>query len=379
MADRGVIRLEGGAIVEVLDVQAPIRGLSVHHGRLTEGTASVGDKAYAEIDQQRRLAIARAHTSTHVVHKALHEVVSEQATQAGSENSPSRMRLDFRHGKALSTGQISEIEGLANEKLTDDLQVTTALMSLDQARAMGAQMLFGEKYGKEVRVVQIGGDWSMELCAGTHVPSTGKIGRLTVVSESSIGSGVRRIDALVADGAYEFQAKEHALVSQLTSMLSGRPDELPDKVAALLDKLKASEKELASMQGQVLASRAADIAAGATSVGQFLIARADLGTVTNAAAARTVAVDVRDRLANNRPAVVVVGAVSGDKPSIVVATNQEARDLGVKAGDLAKIGAQVLGGGGGGKPDLAQGGGTDANAVQDAIASVIGSIEGGTH
>ena len=379
LADRGVIRLEGGAIVEVLDVQAPIRGLSVHHGRLTEGTASVGDKAYAEIDQQRRLAIARAHTSTHVVHKALHEVVSEQATQAGSENSPSRMRLDFRHGKALSTGQISEIEGLANEKLTDDLQVTTALMSLDQARAMGAQMLFGEKYGKEVRVVQIGGDWSMELCAGTHVPSTGKIGRLTVVSESSIGSGVRRIDALVADGAYEFQAKEHALVSQLTSMLSGRPDELPDKVAALLDKLKASEKELASMQGQVLASRAADIAAGATSVGQFLIARADLGTVTNAAAARTVAVDVRDRLANNRPAVVVVGAVSGDKPSIVVATNQEARDLGVKAGDLAKIGAQVLGGGGGGKPDLAQGGGTDANAVQDAIASVIGSIEGGTH
>lgn len=374
LADRGIIRLEGGATIEVADVQAPIRGLFVHRGTLTDGTAAVGDRAYAEIDSARRHSIARAHTSTHVIHKALHEVVSENATQAGSENSPSRMRLDFRHGKALTNSQLQDIEGLSNEKLMDDLEITETIMDLEEARKLGAQMLFGEKYGKEVRVVRIGGDWSIELCAGTHVPSTGHIGRLNVVSESSIGSGVRRIDALVADSSYQFQAKEHALVSELSGMLHGRPDELPGKVATLLDKLKTSEKELGALQEQVLVSRAVSVAEGATVVGPYLVARADLGTIPNAVGARTVAVDVRDRLGNDRPVVVVIGAVSGDKPTIVVATNQPARDAGVKAGDLVRVGAKELGGGGGGKPDLAQGGGANPNAVQDAIAAAVAML-----
>jgi len=233
LADQGTIRLADGGTVEVDDVQAPVKGLHVHRGTLTEGTIAVGEKAFAQIDSARRLAIARAHTSTHMVHKALHEIVSDNATQAGSENSPSRMRFDFRHGSALASDQISGIEERVNNRLSEDLAVTDEVMDIDAARAAGAMALFGEKYGKQVRVVSIGGDWSKELCAGTHVPSTGHIGRIAVLGESSIGSGVRRIDALVGEGAYGYQAKEHALVSQLSTMVGGRPEDLPERVESL--------------------------------------------------------------------------------------------------------------------------------------------------
>ncbi len=375
LADSGVIRVEGGATVDVADVQAPIKGLFVHRGTLADGSIAVGDRVHAEIDLERRLAIARAHTSTHMVHKALHEVVSEQAVQAGSENSPSRMRFDFRHGKGLSAGQVNDIESLVNQKMTEDLEVTEQVMDLDQARTLGAQALFGEKYGKTVRVVSIGGDWSMELCMGTHVPATGHIGRLNILSESSVGSGVRRLEALVADGSYQFQSTEHALVTQLANMLKGRPEELPEKVASLMDRLKDREKELNAIQEQLLVSRVGDIADSAERIGDFLVVRSDLGSISNAAGARTVAVSVRDRLGNNSPVVVAITAVSGNKPTIVVAANDAARRAGTKAGDLVRVGASVLGGGGGGKPDVAQGGGTDPNAVQDALSAVMSSIK----
>ncbi len=370
LADHGTIRTDTGAELEVFDVQSPIKGLSVHRTQLPAGTVAVGDKTFAQIDADRRLAIARAHTSTHMVHKALHEVISDQATQAGSENSPSRMRLDFRHSKALSDTQVSDIEALVNDKLMDDLEIVETVMSLEEAKASGAMALFGEKYGKDVRVVSIGGDWSREICLGTHVPSTGRIGRLNVLSESSIGSGVRRIEALVSDSSYQFQAAEHALVSQLSAMLHGKPEELPQKVSGLLDKMKLAEKQLASLQSQVLLAQAAQIAAGAARQGDVLLARADLGTVSSADAIRDVVLDVRSRLTEGEAAVVAAAGVVGLKPVIVVATNQTARDLGVKAGDLVRIGAKALGGGGGGKPDFAQGGGTDANAVQEALEAI---------
>ena len=374
--DRGVIRVENGVELEVFDVQSPLKGLSVHRATLPGGTVAVGDKAYAEIDRDRRLAIARAHTSTHMVHKALHEVISERATQAGSENSPSRMRLDFRHGKALTSGQLSDIESMVNDRMMDDLEITETVLPLEEAKARGAMALFGEKYGKDVRVVTIGNDWSMEICLGTHVNTTGQIGRLNILSESSIGSGVRRVDALVADSSYQFQSAEHLLVSQLTSLLRGKPEELPEKVSTLLDKVKIAERELAALQGQLLASKAADVAAGATRVGPTLVAKADLGTVSSADAIRDVVLDVRNRLGDHEPTVVALGGVVNDRPVLVVATNQGARDSGIRAGDLVKSGASILGGGGGGKPDLAQGGGTDPNALQDALESVTAQVSG---
>ncbi|RJF44725.1 alanine--tRNA ligase [Actinomyces sp. 2119] len=374
LADQGVIRLADGGVVEVNDVQAPVTGLSVHHGTLTEGTVRVGEKAFAQIDTDRRLAIARAHTSTHMVHRALHEVVSASATQAGSENSPSRLRFDFRHGSALAEEQVAGIEELVNTKLAEDLAVTDEVMDIEAARASGAIALFGEKYGRNVRVVSIGGDWSRELCAGTHVPTTGTIGRVAVLGEASIGSGVRRIDALVGEGAYDFQAREHALVSQLSGMVGGRPEDLPERVDSLMRRLKEAEKKLAAAEQLATAARAADIVAGTRRVGQVRLAALSLGEVSSADVLRPLVLDVRQRLGDSEPTVVVVGGVVSGRPVVVVATNAPARQHRVRAGALVRVAAQVLGGGGGGKDDLAQGGGRSAEALPEALRAIVAAL-----
>ncbi|QWW20491.1 alanine--tRNA ligase [Schaalia sp. 19OD2882] len=370
LADHGTIRTGEGGNVEVDDVQAPIKGLAVHRGTLTEGTLAVGDRAWAQIDITRRLAIARAHTATHMVHKALHQIVSDQANQAGSENSPSRLRFDFRHSSALASSQMDDIESLVNEKLAENLPVTDEVMPIERARSMGAMALFGEKYGAEVRVVSIGGDWSRELCAGTHVPSTGHIGRIAVLGEGSIGSGVRRIDALVGAGAYDFQAKEHALVSQVTTMLGGRPEDVPGRLESLLTRLREAEKELDKVRTSQALARGAELAAGARKLGNLRVVRAYVGEMPSADAVRALALDVRERLGEAEPAVVVLIGVVDGKPSVVAATNAAAREALVKAGPIVRVAAKILGGGGGGRDDVAQGGGQDASAVDAALAAV---------
>ena len=370
LADRGTIRLAGGGLVEVHDVQAPVRGLSVHRGTLTEGSAAVGERARARIDVERRLAIARAHTGTHMVYGGLRRVVGEHTDQAGSENSPSRLRFDFRHGSALSGSQVGDIESLVNERLAQDLPVTTEVMSLEEARRAGAIALFGEKYGRRVRVVTIGDGFDKELCGGTHVPSTGHIGRVVVLGEASIGSGVRRIDALVGDGAYGFQAKEHALVSHLSALVGGRSEDLPGRVESLMARLKDAEKKLAAAEQAAATARAAGVAAGAKRVGPYRFAAADLGPAGGADALRALALDVRARLGEAEPAVVLVAGAANGRPVVVIATNGAARGLGARAGDLVRTAASALGGGGGGRPDLAQGGGSDAAALPEAMAAV---------
>ncbi|WP_048771573.1 alanine--tRNA ligase [Cellulomonas flavigena] len=375
LADHGIIRLAGGGVVEVHDVQAPIRGLSVHRGTLTEGTMSVGEKAYAQIDGARRLAIARAHTATHMVYAGLRSVVSPDATQAGSENSPSRLRFDFRHSSAVEASQLGDIEALVNEKLAEDLAVTTEEMSLDEAKAQGAIALFGEKYGSRVRVVTIGDGFDRELCGGTHVPTTGHIGRITLLGEGSIGSGVRRIDALVGDGAYEFQAKEHALVAQLSHLVGGRAEELPERIETLLAKLRDSEKELEKIRTEQALSRGGELAASAHAVGPVNFVGAAVGAVPSADALRTLALDVRERLGNERGAVVALGGIVAGKPSLVVATNEAAREHSVKAGALVRAVGKHMGGGGGGRDDIAQGGGTKPEGLEVAIDAIRREIE----
>ncbi|WP_026461153.1 alanine--tRNA ligase [Schaalia suimastitidis] len=370
LADHGTIRLESGAVVEVHDVQAPLKGIYVHRGTLTEGTLTRGEQAWAAIDTERRLAIARAHTATHMVHKALHEIVSDEANQAGSENSPSRLRFDFRHASALDSSQMSDIEYLINDKLAEDLVVTDEVMPLEAAKAAGATALFGEKYGSEVRVVSIGGNWSKELCAGTHVPTTGTIGRVTLLGEGSIGSGVRRIDALVGEGAYKFQAKEHALVSQLNLLLGGRPEDLPGRVESLVAKLRQAEKELDKLRLEQTLARASELAESAKTFGPLRAVRAFVGDMPSADALRSLALDVRDRLGDQTPVVVTLIGLVGDKPSIVSATNNGARERQVKAGPLVRLASKILGGGGGGRDDIAQGGGQDATQVDAALAAL---------
>ncbi|MFN8047201.1 MAG: alanine--tRNA ligase [Ancrocorticia sp.] len=370
LADHGTISIEGGGFVDVFDVQMPIKGLHLHRGTLTEGTIALGDKVSASIDVTRRINIARAHTSTHMVHKALHEFLGEQATQAGSENAPSRMRFDFRHGSSVPAPVLNDIEARVNERLQENLEVTDQIMDIDDARKAGAMALFGEKYGRQVRVVSIGGDWSKELCAGTHVHETGEIGLVSVLGEASIGSGVRRIDALVGEGAYEQGAKERALVSQISTMVGARAEELPERIDTILGRLKAAEKEIANLRRERLAAGVDSILKSRHRVGNVDVYTANLGEVSGADDVRTVAIDVRGRLAEGDAAVVVITGVAKDRPSIVVATTAAGRDAGVKAGKLVSVAAKTLGGGGGGKDDLAQGGGADATKIPAAVAAI---------
>ncbi|OJV80277.1 MAG: alanine--tRNA ligase [Cellulomonas sp. 73-92] len=374
LADQGVILFDGGARMEVDDVQAPIKGLNVHRGRLVDGTVTFGEPGTASIDTDRRRAIARAHTATHMVHKALREELGSTATQAGSENAPSRLRFDFRSGSAVPSGSLATIEGRVNERLQDNLEVTDRTMPIDEARALGAMALFGEKYGNIVRVVSIGGDWSLELCAGTHVKQSGELGLVTLLGEASIGSGVRRVDALVGDGAYSQHARERALVGQLSGLLGARPDELADRVSNLLTRLKDSEKELAGLhQGRLLA-QASTLAGAPVIVGTTRVVASDAGEIASADDLRTLVLDVRTRLGDSAPSVVAVAGTSKGRPVVVVATNAPAREAGLRAGALVRVASQVLGGGGGGKDDVAQGGGQDATQVRAALEAIVAAV-----
>jgi alanyl-tRNA synthetase len=375
LADQGSVEFDSGAVFEVDDVQRPVAGLSVHRGRLTEGTLAVGDKGLGRIDVARRRAISRAHTATHMVHKALREELGSTATQAGSENAPSRLRFDFRYGAGVPAAALGDIEERVNSVLAEDLEVTEELMELDQARELGAMALFGEKYGDIVRVVSIGGDWSRELCAGTHMRRSGELGRVALLGEASIGSGVRRVEALVADGAYAHQAKEHLLVSQLTEVLKVRPDELVDRVGALVAKLKEADKAVAAARAAELARRVPALAASARRVADALLVTARLDGAT-AADLRSLAADTLARLGPAEGAVVALGTVdpASGRASIAVAVNDAAQAAGRKAGALVSLASEILGGGGGGKPGLAQGGGADGSKLDQAWAAIAAAL-----
>jgi alanyl-tRNA synthetase len=372
LADAGLIRLAGGGVVEVRDVQSPVTGLIVHRAQVVDGEVSVGEQALAQVDVTRRAAISRSHTATHMVHKAFREALGETATQAGSENSPGRFRFDFASPGAVPPSVLADVEQRVNELLAEDLEVTAAVMSQVEARAIGAMALFGEKYGERVRVVSVG-DWSRELCGGTHVHRSGQLGLVKLLGESSIGAGVRRVEALVGVDAYQFLAREHILVAQLAEALKARPAELPERVAGIVSRLRDAEKEIERLRSGQLLAAAGGLATGAVDVaGVALVA----GQVPGAASAddlRRLVLDVRGRIVG-RPAVVALVTVVGERPIVVVAVNEEARAVGVRAGELVRIAAKALGGGGGGKDDIAQGGGSDPAAVDAALRAVTVAV-----
>ena len=245
LADGGRITTANGAVIEISDVQSPITGLSIHRGRVLTGEIQVGESVLAEIDSERRAAISRAHTATHMVHKAFREILGETATQAGSENSPGRFRFDFPATGAVSDSILNDVESRVNSLLLDNLAVTAETMTQDAAKKIGAMALFGEKYGDQVRVVSVG-DWARELCGGTHVGRSGELGVVKLLGESSIGAGVRRVEALVGVDAYKFLAREHVLLNSISSLIKGsRTEELPERISELLNRVKEIEKELA--------------------------------------------------------------------------------------------------------------------------------------
>ena len=371
LADAGIIKLANGAIVEIDDVQAPVNGLSVHRGRVISGEVAVGQSALATIDQERRDAISRAHTATHMVHKAFREVLGETATQAGSENSPGRFRFDFPATGAVSDAALDEVESRVNTLLLDNLEVTAQSMSQTEAKAIGAMALFGEKYGDTVRVVSVG-DWARELCGGTHVTRSGQLGVVKLLSESSIGAGVRRVEALVGVDAYKFLAREHLLLNSLTQVIKGaRVDELPERINDLLEKIKEIEKELAAVRSAQALGTVSAIAESVTKVGQIDLITAVLPDGISGDDLRTISLDLRNRFATS--VIALISSAAG-KSVLVVAASDSARTLGAKSGALVKIGSAVLGGGGGGKDDFAQGGGTDASKAGEALAAITAAV-----
>jgi len=339
------------------------------------GEVAVGDAATSVVDPTYRHSAAQAHSATHLIHAALRQVLGEEAHQSGSFNKAGYMRLDFSWTQALSPATRSEIEEVANTAVRDNLEVVTRIMPIAEAKAAGAMALFGEKYGETVRMVDIGGPWSRELCAGTHVATSAEVGLVNLVSEASVGSTNRRVEALVGLEAFRDLAAERAIVSTLTSSLKTPREQLPDRIASLVAELKAAEKKIAAFEASQLSGRVPAIAENARRIGAHLVVAEDLGTVGSADDLRSLASSVRERL-GSEASVVALAARVGEKPAVVVATSPAAREHGAKAGALAKIAAGVLGGGGGGKDDLAQGGGTDVDAIGAALSAITASLEG---
>jgi alanyl-tRNA synthetase len=373
LADSGLIKLANGAVIEIDDVQAPLPGLFVHRGKVVSGVVKNGEQVVADIDLERRLAISRAHTATHMVHKAFREALGETATQAGSENAPGRFRFDFPSTSAVPVSVLNDVESRVNELLIADLQVHAEVMSQDAARAMGAMALFGEKYGDEVRVVSVG-DWAKELCGGTHVSRSGQLGLVKLLSESSIGAGVRRVEALVGYDAYKYLAKEHVLLNSLTEIIKGaRADELPQRVSELVEKMKSMEKELSVVRSAKAMASAGDLVKKAKTIGNINLIIDQLPDEISVDDMRSIAVDLRGKL---KSGVVVLATINNAKPLLVAAVSPEANKLGIKAGELIKTGSTILGGGGGGKDDFAQGGGVDVKVITQALAEVTKFVNG---
>ncbi|TQL47959.1 alanyl-tRNA synthetase [Homoserinimonas aerilata] len=367
-ADAGEI-VGSGFELEVLDVQRPVKGLISHRVLVRSGEVGVDDAATTVVDPEWRRGATQAHSATHLVHAALRQVLGSDAHQAGSYNKAGYMRLDFNWNQALSPETRSEIEEISNLAIRSNLVVETRVMPLAEAKTLGAMALFGEKYGDTVRVVDIGGPWSRELCAGTHVASSSEIGLINLVSESSVGSTNRRIESLVGIEAFRELAGERAIVSQLTASLKTPREQLPERIADLVANLKAAEKRVAEYESAALAQRIPQLVDAAVRRGGVTFVSDSLGTLGSSDDLRSLVTGVRARL-GSEPAVVALAAEIGGKPAVIVASNEAARALGVKAGALAKAAAGMLGGGGGGKDDLAQGGGSDVSAIPAALSTI---------
>ncbi len=365
IGDCGVLR-GGSGVVRVTDSQAPIPGLVVHYGEVHEGTLAVGDEVVAEIDAVRRRDTMRNHTVTHLLHRALQEVLGDHAQQRGSLVGPDKMRFDFAHLKALKTDELEAVESKVNESIRLDASVTWEHVALEEARQSGAMMLFGEKYLDVVRVVSIEG-LSKELCGGTHVGRTGEIGTFVITHESSVGSGLRRIEALTGRGAHEFVRDRLGLLETLAEKL-GTPN--PDAVALRIDELQERvhqlSRDLDEAQSALAAAQAEDLSGGIVDVGGVQVVARQVHA-RDAESLRNQADAIRDRLASG---VVVLGSVVDGSPRLVATMTADLVERGLHSGRLAKQIARMIGGGGGGRPHLAEAGGSDAEALGDALAAV---------
>ncbi|AWI53021.1 alanine--tRNA ligase [Aquabacterium olei] len=347
-------------VEDTLKIQADVFG---HHGRVVEGAVKVGDTLNAKVDAELRAKTVRNHSATHLMHKALREVLGEHVQQKGSQVTPDRTRFDFSHGQPLTDEEIREIEALVNAEILANADAQAQVMALDDAQKSGAMMLFGEKYGETVRVLSIGS--SKELCGGTHVKRTGDIGLFKIVAEGGVAAGVRRVEAITGDNALAYTQKLESTVNGLAALLKATPHDVPARVAASQDQIRALEKEIAALKGKLASAQGDELVAQAVDIKgvKVLAARlegADAATLRN----------TMDQLKNKlKTAAIVLAAVDGAKVQLAAGVTADTTAK-VKAGELVNFVAQQVGGKGGGKPDMAMAGGTDAAALPQALAGV---------
>ena len=367
-SDAGLI-IGDGLELEVLDVQKPVKGLISHKVLVRKGSVSIDQKVSTQVDAEWRIGAKQAHSGTHVVHAALREVLGPTALQSGSYNKPGYLRLDFSWGQALSAETKSEIEEVSNLAIRKDLAVSAQFMTLPEAKKWGAVALFGETYDESVRVVEIGGPWSRELCGGTHVDHSSQIGMLSLIGESSVGSGSRRVEALVGIEAFRAFAAERALVSRMTEVLKSPRELLEERLVATIEELKIAQRKLAGLQAGQLATLIPELVASALVVGGTKLISANLGELGSVDELRTLTTSIREQV-SKEAAVTSLFATIESKPMVVISTTESARSQGLKAGALVRVASAILGGGGGGKDDLAQGGGADVSKIDAAIVAV---------
>jgi len=369
VGDRGWLET-ASARFAVTDTQKQSGGVIVHVGRLERGALHTGEDVQAHVDPARRRATVLNHSGTHLLHAALRRVLGEHVQQKGSLVDPERLRFDFTHYEPVTPEQLETIENLVNEQIRLNAVAETRLMSIDEALTSGAMALFGEKYGDEVRVLSLG-DFSVELCGGTHVRHAGDIGLLKIVSESGIAAGVRRIEAVTGAGAVRWVSENQQRLQRIAELLKSGRDDADEKVSQLLEKTRRLEKELQQLKGKLASSQGSDLAAQAVEIDGIKVLAARL----DGADAQTLR-DTLDQLKNKLgSAAVVLGAVSGDKVSIVAGVTRDQTDR-IKAGELVNAVASQVGGKGGGRPDMAQAGGNQPENLDAALKSVAQWVSG---
>ncbi|WP_428340218.1 alanine--tRNA ligase [Mycobacterium sp.] len=377
VADAGTISgtgSSGTAKAAVTDVQKIAKTLWVHRVNVESGEFVEGDTVVAAVDPDWRKGATQGHSGTHMVHAALRQVLGPNAVQAGSLNRPGYLRFDFNSQGALSAEQLSQVEEVTNEAVQADFEVHTFLEKLEKAKAMGAMAMFGEAYPDEVRVVEIGGPFSLELCGGTHVHNSAQIGPVTILGESSVGSGVRRVEAYVGLESYQHLAKERALMAGLASSLKVPSDEVPARVANLVERLKAAEKEIERNRLASARVGAANAAAGAQHIGNVRVVAQRMSAGMTATDLRSLVGDIRGKLGEDPAVVALIAEGDGGSVPYAVATNSAAQDLGLRANDLVKQLAAAVDGRGGGKADLAQGSGKNSSGIETALDALRAEI-----
>jgi alanyl-tRNA synthetase len=363
VGDEGLLQSASGAIFATLDTQKIKADVFGHHGNMHQGSLKVGDAVTAKVNTLARARTVRNHSATHLMHKALREVLGEHVQQKGSEVTPERTRFDFAHNAPVTDAQIAEIEKRVNAEILANAATSAKVLPLEAAKATGAMMLFGEKYGDEVRVLEIGS--SKELCGGTHVQRTGDIGLFKIVAESGVAAGVRRVEAVTGEGALEYLQSLENTVNKAAQALKSSPEEIATRIAAAQQQVRELEKELAQAKGKLASNQGDELLSSAVDVKGMKVLAAKLDGA-DAKALRETMDKLKDKL---KTAAIVLATVEGDKVQIAAGVTSDSIGK-VKAGELVNFVAQQVGGKGGGKPDMAMAGGTDASKLSAALASV---------